>query len=208
MFPQFGDEIFYYERNMEELSITYSIDNLNRWLVLAPNWEGIIPGETHYITAAEIISKNKMFYQVIIYPPVSDAIKNYQLSFRWIERRTSSEIIPLFGDALFDRESGINTCVRIPIQPIQLSELFLIIGEPSHIIKYPVNIHGDSRWHIEILYMKKGMLLETSLEKSKKINEAIFVYNVVFFTPTEEGLDNAMNEGYHLQLQPWKGYSS
>jgi hypothetical protein len=176
---------------------------------MAPSWEGIIPGKTNYIDAAKALTSNRLFYQVVIPQPLNEMIDNYQLSFRWVERQTDNVIIPHFGDALFDRESEINTCIRIPINPIELSELFTIIGEPTKIYISPIYIPGsedDTRWDIQLVYIEKGILLSRPLTMSNSVEKDLTMNKIIFFIPTEIGFDRATLEGKHLQLRPWMGY--
>jgi len=183
----------------------------SRWLIgvpcRPPCWEGITPGQTTSVEAADILQLSPVITAVEI-TTVPLFPETGLVQWKW---RSTGEN---GGGALFHSQ--------IPSSPIYLidpdlptsfgfGDVIRAYGEPTHIIaraRHGPDIGSGISYDLTLVYLSYGFLLDAGGGSDKPLlGEGTRLRDVVFFEPGEEGFEAAFQWAsvYPEWLVPWQG---
>jgi hypothetical protein len=186
---------------------------VQRWLCgipcTTPCWEDVTPGQTTFIDAANIWSKNPLFDEI----EIVGENRGQEISFYAnTSSFTFSGEVPFFHGNL-----------NIPIDlirifgifnEVKISEIINSFDEPSHIIaEERISSQGDPIWFINIIWLPIGFSVSSiGFLPPPTIDENLALENGTFFVPGEDGFsktDMAMDiNGQLITLNTWHGYDN
>ena len=205
-FITFPTPIFISTR-VPEMAISVHNDELKqRWLTPAqcqpPCWEGVIPGKTTAIEAAEILSTNPLFTKVeVIKSPLGDTgFINFEWNIEDLRR----------GDILFDYASPDQTIymIRMGIPELHLGELIETYGKPSYIVagaSPTVDIGGPQIWRLDVVWFPQGFMVSTDKFSESRVDENLSLDAINYFSSSWAASQDVNNFSSN-KMKPWKGY--
>lgn len=177
---------------------------LNPPLCRPPCWEGVTPGETSAIEAAEILSANLLFTKVeVIKSPLPRNDMGF-VNFEWNGRNLRR------GDALFDYTTPdqIIYMIRPNLPDIGLDEFIEVYGEPSHAraFDYPApDIGGPHIWSLDIIWFSQGIIVNIEQFSKPRIDESLTLDRITYFAPSWV-VGSGELSSLSNKVKPWQGY--
>jgi hypothetical protein len=208
--------IFQYTQNPAESNPISKKEYLARWLsgipCKSPCWEGVTPGKTTALEAAEIWSRNPIIKGLVVYWWKRSGDTHGRIEFTI--NSTEGEVN---GFAYFSWKTDHETIWQIHFDNYfgaDLKDIINVIGFPSHTIAAILPNYTEmteDEWLLHILWLPNGFsIMGTGLEPFPMINDELSLYSMDYFPPGLEGFRNTglgtdwFNKFY--PLEPWHGY--
>lgn len=140
--------LYIYTQDPQTANPKSSEEIMRRWLngipCEPPCWEGVTPGETTYLEAERIWSKNPLFKEVITRSSPSKAI--------YLTLNTAPFLFTAAAPyELSNLQSHIYLIRVQPFTRFKLIDLINAFGSPSHVIAENRNRLGDIYWFLNML---------------------------------------------------------
>ena len=210
--------MFYSTREPDQVT-PVPLDKLRqRWLTGIPScrppcWEGIVPGQTSAMEAAETLSRNPAFSEVELDKSPLPNDRTGHLTFKMNAVLADGTISLWGGDALFDYTTPdqIIYVVRLHFPEMQMGDLIRVRGEPSHVMAFSAptpDIEDESYvWELDMLWLRQGLAMHHAGDFTEpKIDEHLIFKQATYFPPTLEGYGKATSLFYAEHVRLWHGY--